>query len=409
MKTPSSFTSQGMHQKTLYPILFLICFSHLMNDLMQAIIPSIYPIIKNKYDFSFTQIGMITCTYQITASILQPAIGYYTDRKPQPTSLPFAMIFTMGGIIMLAFAHTFYLFLIAVALVGLGSSIFHPESSRVAYLASGGRKGLAQSIFQLGGHIGTSIGPLLTALILIPLGQISLLYFCFAALIGIFLLRFISKWYHNYLQHTTITPKSTATLANPTRTKKQIRIALTILLTLLFSKYIYLASMTNYFTFYLIDKFKVSIPYAQYSLFGFLAAIALGTMIGGPVGDRVGRKYVIWFSILGVAPFTLLLPHLNLVGTISMAITIGLILSSAFSAIMLYAIDLMPGKVGTIAGLFYGFMFGIAGIGSAALGWLADQYSIDVVFHICSFLPLLGIITVFLPNIKNPVTKPENA
>ena len=393
-------------QKTIYPILFMICFSHLLNDLMQSIIPSVYPIIKDKYNFSFTQIGAITFTYQITASILQPFVGFYTDRKPQPFSLPLAMIFTMGGIVALSFANHFYFFLGAVALIGLGSSIFHPESSRVAYMASGGRKGLAQSIFQLGGHAGTSIGPLLAALIVIPFGQFSLLFFCLAAFTGMLILRRISKWYQDNLRLRAKKISNQNQLYAEGISRNRILLSIAILLLLLFSKYIYMASMTNYFTFYLIDTFNVSAQHSQYYLFLFLAAIAVGTMIGGPVGDRIGRKYVIWFSILGVAPFTLLLPYMSLTWTVILAILIGLILSSAFSAIMLYATDLIPGKIGTIAGLFYGFMFGIAGIGSAVLGWLAEKTSITYIFSICSYLPLIGIIAVFLPGIKSPEPPP---
>lgn len=388
--------------KTIYPILFMICFSHLLNDLMQSVIPSVYPIIKDKYHFSFTQIGIITFTYQITASLLQPLVGFYTDRKPQPYSLPLAMVFTMCGIIILSIADSFHIFLIAVALIGLGSSIFHPESSRVAYMASGGRKGLAQSIFQLGGHAGTSIGPLLAALIVIPFGQFSLIWFCLTAIIGMLILSRISIWYKEHLQFKLKHIQNTGQVYAAGISKNRVMISMAILLMLLFSKYIYMASMTSYFTFYLIDKFHLSIQQSQYYLFSFLAAVAVGTMIGGPVGDRFGRKYVIWFSILGVAPFTLLLPYMTLTLTIVFAVLIGLILSSAFSAIMLYATDLIPGKIGTIAGLFYGLMFGIAGIGSAALGWLADKTSIDYVFSICSYLPLIGVIAVLLPNIKNP-------
>ncbi|MFZ4928441.1 MFS transporter [Chryseobacterium sp. Mn2064] len=401
-KTTGDLSPQKIAQKTVYPILLMICFSHLLNDLMQSVIPSVYPLIKDKYNFSFSQIGIITFTYQITASLLQPLIGFYTDRKPQPYSLPLAMIFTMGGIIALSFADNFYFFLGAVALIGLGSSIFHPESSRVAYLASGGRKGLAQSIFQLGGHAGTAIGPLLAALIVIPFGQFSLIYFCIAACIGMLILSRIGKWYEEHLQFRKKYSSDNSQAHVEGISKNRVMISMAILLILLFSKYIYMASMTSYFTFYLIDKFNISVEYSQYYLFAFLASVAVGTMIGGPVGDFIGRKYVIWISILGVAPFTWLLPHMNLEWTVIFAILIGLILSSAFSAIMLYATDLVPGKIGTIAGLFYGLMFGIAGIGSAALGWIADRTSIEYVFTICSYLPFIGIIAIFLPNIRNP-------
>lgn len=387
-------------QKTIYPILFMICFSHLLNDLMQAVIPAVYPIIKEKYNFSFTQIGIITFTYQITASLLQPLVGLYTDRKPQPFSLPFAMVFTLAGIVVLAFAPSFVFFLGAVALIGFGSSIFHPESSRVTYLASGGRKGLAQSIFQLGGHAGTSIGPLLAALLIIPFGQVALLYFCFAAFAGMFLLFRVARWYDQHVKLWQKETKEDAPVYAGGFTRSRIILSITILLILVFSKYIYMASMTNYFTFYLIAKFNMSIQSSQYYLFAFLASIAIGTLLGGPIGDFIGRKYVIWFSILGVAPFTLLLPHMNLAWTIILAMLIGLIISSAFAAIMLYATDLIPDKIGTISGLFYGFMFGVAGIGSAALGWLADKTSIEYIFSICAYLPLVGIIAIFLPSLK---------
>lgn len=406
VKGTGDLSPQKIAQKTIYPILFMICFSHLLNDLMQSVIPSVYPIIKDKYNLNFTQIGAITFTYQITASLLQPLVGFYTDRKPQPYSLPLAMIFPMGGIIALSLANNFYFFLGAVALIGLGSSIFHPESSRVAYIASGGRKGLAQSIFQLGGHVGTSIGPLLAALIVIPFGQFSIICFCFAAFMGILILRRIGKWYQEHLQFRKKKSSDKSQMYAVGISRNRIMISMAILLMLLFSKYIYMASMTNYFTFYLIDKFNVSVQHSQYYLFAFLAAIAIGTMIGGPVGDLIGRKYVIWFSIFGVAPFTLLLPHMTLTWTVIIAVLIGLVLSSAFSAIMLYATDLIPGKIGTLAGLFYGFMFGIAGIGSAVLGWAADKTSIQYVFSICSYLPLIGIIAIFLPSIKNPKFEP---
>lgn len=357
----TEITAKKIAHKTIYPVLFMICFSHLLNDLMQSVIPSIYPLIKEKYDFSFTQIGIITFTYQVTASLLQPWIGRYTDKKPQPYSLPLGMLFSLSGIILLAFANNFYLFLFAVALVGLGSSIFHPESSRVAYIASGGQKGLAQSIFQLGGSFGTALGPLLAAIIIIPFGQTSLVFLCLAAFLGIFILQRVSKWYQEHLDFRKKSASNVQQIYAAGITKKQVMFSMAILFLLLFSKYIYMASMTNYFTFYLIDKFHVSVQHAQYYLFAFLAAVAVGTMIGGPVGDRIGRKYVIWFSILGVAPFTLLLPHLSLLWTIVFAILIGLILSSAFSAIMLYATDLVPGKIGTIAKIFYKRQLGVNG------------------------------------------------
>lgn len=391
---------QKLIEKTLYPILFAISFSHLLNDLLQSVIPSVYPIIKDKYNFSFTQIGIITFTYQITASLLQPVVGNYTDRNPKPFSLPLAMLFTMSGIVALSFASSFYGFIAAVCLVGLGSSVFHPEATRVAHMASGGKKGLAQSVFQLGGNAGTSIGPLLAALIVLPFGQSSLLWFTIISLGGILLLYRISKWYASHLQLRKKSGTSISEYA-PGITRQRAYISIGILLVLVFSKYIYMSSMTSYFTFYLIEKFQVSVQQSQYYLFCFLASVAAGTIIGGPIGDRIGRKYIIWISILGVAPFTILLPYANLQWTVIISIIIGIILSSAFSAIVVYATELMPGKIGTIAGLFYGFMFGVAGVGSAYLGWLADQTGLDFVFKICSYLPLIGIIAFFLPSIKH--------
>ncbi len=399
-KLKDQFTSHAPVQKTVYTILFTISLGHLLNDLMQSVIPAVYPVIKDKYHFSFTQIGIITFTFQLTASILQPFVGMYTDKKPQPFSLAAAMIFTLMGIIAIAMANNFGLFLVAVALIGLGSSVFHPESSRVAHMASGGKKGLAQSVFQLGGNAGSAIGPLLAALIVIPYGQSSMIWFGLVALLAMFVLYRIGKWYQHHLYMRKTAPKSVATKFAPGLTRNKVIKALMILLLLAFSKYIYMASMTNYFTFYLIEKFQVSVQQSQYYLFGFLAALAVGTIIGGPIGDRVGRKYVIWFSILGVAPFTIMLPYLGLTGTVLTAIIIGVIISSAFSAILVYATDLVPGKIGMIAGLFFGFVFGVAGIGSAVLGWLADKTSISYVFHLVSFLPLIGIITAFLPNIE---------
>lgn len=387
--------------KTVYPILFTISLSHLLNDLTQSIIPSVYPVIKDKYNFSFTQIGMITLGFQLTASLLQPFIGAYTDRKPQPYSLPLAMLFTLIGIISLSVATGFYPFVIAVSVMGLGSSIFHPEASRVAYLASGGRKGLAQSIFQLGGNTGTAIGPLLAALIILSYGQSSILWFAIVPVMGITILFIISKWYQQRIYLRKSNPSAIIAEFAPGLSRKRVMISIGILLVLVFSKYFYMAGMTNYFTFFLIDKFRVSVGQSQYFLFAFLFAVALGTVIGGPLGDRFGRKYVIWFSILGAAPFTLALPYLSLAWTIAFAVIIGVIMASAFSAILVYATDLVPGRIGTIAGLFFGFMFGMAGVGSALLGWLADHTSIAYVFKICAFLPLIGIITVFLPNVAH--------
>lgn len=387
-------------QKTTYSILFIISFSHLINDLLQAVIPSIYPLLKDNFNLSFSQIGIITFTYQIIASILQPFVGMYTDKKSKPYSLLIGMTFTLVGLFCVSIAPSFTYLLLAVSLIGVGSSIFHPESSRVAHLASGGKKGLAQSIFQLGGNAGSAIGPLLVALIVIPNGQSYIVWFCLIALIGIFVLYKIALWYseHLSLKNANKTAKEPA-IHN--LSKKRVIVSLLILLVLIFSKYFYLTSITSYYTFFLIDKFHLSIQESQLYLFTFLGAVATGTLIGGPLGDKFGRKYVIWISILGVAPFTLLLPHVSLFWVGILSVFIGLIISSAFSAILVYATELLPGKVGLVAGLFFGFAFGMGGLGSAILGKLADETSIAYVFNVCSFLPLLGIITGFLPNIES--------
>ncbi|GEC70626.1 MFS transporter, FSR family, fosmidomycin resistance protein [Flavobacterium flevense] len=387
-------------QKTIYSILFTISFSHFINDLLQAVIPSVYPLFKEKFNLSFAQIGLITLTYQLTASILQPFVGMYTDKNSKPYSLMIGMSFTLFGLFFVSIATSFYYLLLAVALIGIGSSIFHPESSRVAHLASGGKKGLAQSIFQLGGNAGSAIGPLLAALIVIPFGQFYIIWFCAIALIGILVLYKIAIWYSDQMvlkQQNKVAPEKTTTQH---LSKNRIIFSLIILLILIFSKYFYLTSITSYYTFFLIDKFHVSIQQSQIYLFAFLGAVAAGTLIGGPLGDRFGRKYVIWISILGAAPFTLLLPYVSLFWVGILSIIIGLIISSAFSAILVYATELLPGKVGLVAGLFFGFAFGMGGLGSAILGKLADDTSITYVFTVCAFLPLIGIITGFLPNIE---------
>jgi len=372
---------------------------------MQSVIPAIYPMLKEKFNFSFTQIGMITFTFQLTASLLQPFIGNYTDRKPRPYSLAIGMSFTLIGLILLSVASSFLLILLAVSLIGMGSSVFHPESSRVAHLASGGKKGLAQSIFQLGGNAGSAIGPLLAALIVMPYGQFYIIWFGLAAILAILVLIQVGKWYKGHLYLKKKKPVAVVPDAGPGLSKRRVTVSLGILLVLIFSKYFYMASMTSYFTFYLIDKFHVSVQQSQLYLFAFLAAVAAGTVIGGPLGDRFGRKYIIWISILGVAPFTLLLPYVGLMWTVVLAVIIGVIISSAFSAILVYATDLVPGKVGMIAGLFFGFAFGMGGVGSAFLGWLADKTSIAYIFKICAFLPLIGIITGFLPNIEHKMVR----
>lgn len=389
-----------LFQKTSYPILFAIAFSHLLNDLLQIIIPSVYPLLKENYSLSFTQIGFITFSYQLTASLLQPVVGFHTDKKPMPFSLAFGMLFTMIGLVLLSFASSYAVILISVGLVGIGSSIFHPEASRVAYLASGGKRGLAQSIFQVGGNSGTALGPLLVILIVVPFGQIYILWFLVLAFLAILVLYKIARWYQKHLELQK-TNKIKVRDYPPRLRKKQVKGAIGVLLVLIFSKYIYMTSISSYFTFYLIDKFGVSIRESQFYLFLFFGSVALGTFLGGPLGDRFGRKYVIWFSILGSAPFALMLPYVGLFWTGVLVVAIGLILSSAFSAILVFAQELLPGKVGMISGLFFGFAFGIAGLGSAILGYLADYTSIDFVYKLCSFLPLIGIMAFLLPNIKS--------
>lgn len=389
-------------EKTVFPVLFAIASGHFINDLLQIVIPSVYPLLKDTYNLSFTQIGIITLVYQLTASLFQPIVGNYTDKKPQPYSLIFGMIFTLLGLTFLAFADSYTFILFAVALVGFGSSIFHPEASKVAYLAAGNRRGLAQSIFQVGGNSGTAIGPLLVIAIVMPRGQLHLLWFLLIAFIGIFLLGKVAKWYRLRLNLQKRKEKQLS-VALVSISKKQVNGSIFILLILIFSKYIYMTSISSYFTFYLMEKFQVSIRESQFYLFLFFGAVAAGTLLGGPLGDRFGRKYVIWFSILGSAPFAVLLPYVDLFWTSILIFLIGFILSSAFSAILVYAQELLPGKIGMISGLFFGFAFGIAGLGSAVLGFLADTSGIEWVYKLCSFLPLFGIIAWFLPNLNKRI------
>ena len=383
--------------RTAYSVLGAISFSHLLNDMIQSLILAIYPMLKQSFSLSFAQIGLITLTYQITASLLQPLVGFYTDKRPQPYSLPVGMGFTLSGLVLMSMASSFGVLLVAAALVGCGSSVFHPESSRVARMASGGRYGLAQSLFQVGGNAGSSLGPLLAALIVIPHGQRSIAWFSVAALVAIVVLANIGRWYS---RHPATKKKAVAHAVHPSLSKSRVILAVGVLVLLVFSKYFYLASLNSYFTFYLIDKFHLSVQAAQIHLFVFLAAVAAGTIIGGPVGDRIGRKYVIWVSILGVAPFTLLLPYANLFWTSVLTVIIGVVLASAFAAIIVYAQELIPGNVGMVAGLFFGFAFGLGGVGAAVLGDLADATSIAYVYKVCSFLPLIGILTMFLPNLE---------
>jgi len=397
MNTVSS--SGATVEKTVFPILFAISFSHMLNDTIQSLIPAIYPIVKDSYALTFTQIGLITLTFQMAASLFQPFVGLYTDKKPQPYSLAVGMGFTLLGLVTLSVSTGFYMLLVSVALVGTGSSVFHPEASRMAHAASGGRRGLAQSIFQLGGNFGSSLGPLLAAWIIVPNGQRSVIWFSAIALIAILVLSRVGNWYKGYMMARAKQPAKMQSVAN-TFSKTRVAVSVAILLVLIFSKYFYMASLTSYFTFYVIDKFQVSVQSSQVYLFVFLVSVAAGTLFGGPLGDRFGRKYVIWFSILGTAPFALMLPYANLFWTGVLVVPIGMILASAFSAILVYAQELIPGKVGLVAGLFFGFAFGMGGIGSALLGKLADSTSIEYVFRICAFLPLIGILTAFLPNIE---------
>jgi len=392
-------------EQTVFPILFALSLSHLLNDTIQSLIPAIYPLIKNNYKLTFSQIGLITLTFQLAASLLQPFVGLYTDKKPQPYSLAIGMGFTLTGLVTLALSSHYYVVLIAVALIGVGSSVFHPEASRMASAASGGRRGLAQSVFQLGGNAGSSIGPLLAAWIIVPHGQFSIIWFSFIALLAIMILSYVGNWYKGYLIKLSSKRKKGAVSQGAQLSRKKVIFAVSILLILIFSKYFYMASLTSYFTFYLIQKFGVSVQSSQLYLFAFLFSVALGTLVGGPIGDKIGRKYVIWASILGTAPFALLLPYANLFWTGILIVPIGMILASAFSAILVYAQELIPGKVGLVSGLFFGFAFGMGGIGSALLGKLADTTSINYVFSICAFLPLIGLLTGFLPNIVSEKKK----
>ena len=385
-------------QQTIYSILFAISFAHLLNDLIQAIIPSVYPILKQNYQLSFSQIGLITFAFQLSASLLQPFVGYYTDKHPKPFSQIYGMLFSMAGIVSLSFADNFYWILVSVVLIGIGSSIFHPESARISNMASGGKRGLAQSIFQVGGNFGTALGPLLVALIVVPNSQKYILWFVIAAVIALGIITKIAFWYRDHLVLRNNKIPTYIDVHNLSKTK--VKVAFVILLVVIFSKFFYTASLSTYYTFYMIDKFHLSIKQAQFHMFIYLIAYALGTIIGGPLGDRIGRKYVIWLSVFGAAPFALLLPYVNLFWTDVLMITIGVIMSSAFPAMIVYAQELVPKKLGMVSGLFYGFAFGMAAIGSALLGRLADATSIQYVYHVCSFLPLIGIICYFLPNLK---------
>jgi MFS transporter, FSR family, fosmidomycin resistance protein len=388
--------------RTAYGVLGAISFCHLLNDLNQSLLPAIYPLLKAGFALSFAQVGLITLIFQGTASILQPVIGFYTDKRPQPYSLSVGMAFTFAGLVMLAYAPTFPLLLCAAATVGIGSAIFHPESARVARMASGGQHGLAQSLFQVGGYFGSAFGPLLAAFVVLPHGRPSVAWFSAGALLGIVILFGIGRWaVHHRAERARRQPNRP--VERSTLPPHIVKRSLAVLVALIFSKYIYMVSLTSYYTFYLIHRFGVSVRTSQIDLFIFLGAVAAGTILGGPIGDRVGRKYVIWLSIIGTLPFTLALPYANLFWTVVLTVIIGGTLSSAFPAIIVFAQELMPGNVGMISGVFFGLAFGIAGIGAALLGELADRTSIELVYRVCSFLPLIGFLAILLPRIERPV------
>jgi FSR family fosmidomycin resistance protein-like MFS transporter len=383
-------------EETVFAIIMAVSFCHLLNDTMQSLIPALYPMIKQSYGLDFTQIGFLGLVFQVTASLLQPLIGIYTDKRPLPYSLTVGMGFTLIGLLLLAFAHVYWVLLIGAGVVGLGSAVFHPESSRVARLASGGRHGLAQSLFQVGGNFGSAMGPLLAAFIVLPRGQQSVAWFSLVALLGMTVLWRVGMW---YARHAATRGKRKMTTSSVVLPRKTVMKAIAVLALLVFSKYVYMTSLSSYYTFYMIERFGVSVQHAQVLLFVFLGAVAVGTVAGGPIVDWFGTKFVIWFSILGALPFTLALPYADYTWTVALTFVIGVILASAFSAIVVFAQELVPGRVGMIAGLFFGFAFGIGGIGAAGLGIVADHMGIEFVYRICSYLPLLGLLTIFLPDI----------
>lgn len=389
-------------ERTTVPVILALSFCHLLNDVIQALLPAIYPVLKEQHALSFTQIGLITLTFQGTASLLQPAVGFLTDKRPQPYSLAAGMAMTLVGIVLLSQATAYSAVLVAAAFVGLGSSIFHPEASRVAHIAAGRRHGFAQALFQVGGNLGSAIGPLAAALIVAPRGQPAILWFTLVAILGIAILSRIGRWYaRNLAAH--LARVHAHRRSRPALARRTIVFSLAILFMLTVSKALYMVSLTNYYTFYLIERFGVSVRASQIYLFLFLFAVAAGTLLGGPLGDRFGRRYVIWFSILGVAPFSLLLPHVGLLSTVGLTLVIGVVLASAFSAILVYAQELLPGRVGLIAGIFFGFSFGMSAIASALLGNLADRTGIEHVFWLCGFLPLIGLLTALLPDLRRRV------
>lgn len=394
--------SKSGTENTVLSIILATSLGHFLNDMMQSLLPAIYPMLKDNYHLDFWQIGLLTFTFQMTASILQPLVGIYTDRKPLPYSLSFGMGCTLVGLLLLATAHHYSILVLGAACVGFGSSVFHPEASRVARLASGGRHGFAQSLFQVGGNFGSSVGPLLAAFIVLPFGQISISWFSAAALVGMVLLWFVGNWYNRYRIANANRPKMDKTLPLP---KNKVVMTVVILALLIFTKYIYLASITSYYTFYTIHQFGVTVQTSQILLFLFLAAVAAGTIFGGPIGDRIGTRTVIWVSILGVLPFTLALPYASLEVTAVLTVIIGFILASAFPAIIVFAQELLPGRVGMVSGLFFGFAFGMGGIAAAALGFVADRKGIEFVYAVCSYLPFLGLLTIFLPRLGKSAKK----
>jgi MFS transporter, FSR family, fosmidomycin resistance protein len=388
-----------VNEGTVFRVLIAVSFCHLLNDTMQSLLPSIYPILKSSFHLNFGQIGLLTLTFQMTASILQPFIGHFTDHRPMPYSLPAGMVFTLAGLLLLAIAPSFPLLLLAASLIGMGSAVFHPESSRVARLASGGRFGMAQSLFQVGGNTGSSLGPLLAAFVVLPHGQRGVAWFSMVALTAIVVLTRVSGWYKARLSYLQIRRAKHIDQAVGL-SRGRVASAIAVLIALVFSKYFYLASFTSYYTFYLIGRFHVGVRSSQIHLFAFLGAVAAGTLIGGPIGDRIGRKTVIWCSILGVLPMTLLLPYANLFWTGVLSVLVGLVLASAFPAILVYAQELVPGRVGMISGLFFGFAFGMGGIGAAILGRIADATSIVFVYKVCAYLPAIGLLAGFLPRMS---------
>lgn len=400
---PAIATSPTALGKTAFPILATLSICHLLNDMIQSLVPAIYPLLKESFGLDFGQIGLITLTFQFTASLLQPLVGIYTDRYPKPYSLAIGMGSTLSGLLLLSQAASFPILLLAAALIGTGSSVFHPESSRIARMASGGRHGLAQSLFQVGGNVGSAIGPLLAAFIVMPRGQSSVAWFAVAALVAIALLTRVGGWYRSQLPF--VTKGRTRAAGDIVLPRKKVILALSVLGLLIFSKYFYMASLSSYYTFYLMHKFGVDAQSAQLHLFAFLGAVAAGTIIGGPIGDRIGRRYVIWGSILGVLPFTLLLPHANLFWTTMLTIVIGMVLASAFAAILVYAQELVPGRTGMISGIFFGFAFGMGGIGAAVLGQLADHIGIEAVYGLCAYLPAIGLLAWFLPSMEPAMRK----